>query len=101
MALTSLTLSWISPRIFMRWCNVVRELESRGISGGVGLLPRLGDITAASENMKNSDRSEMYWFTTSSAIVRHWVGLRRDMDETFWEKLSRLVLRFKSHPLPS
>ena len=44
----------------------------------MALLPTLGDIiTAMSENVKNSDRSEMYSFTISSAMVRHCVGLRR------------------------
>ena len=56
MPVTSLTLSWISPRIFIRWCAVVREFEHFGNPGGA--VPRPGDITATSENTKNSESSE-------------------------------------------
>ena len=57
---------------------VVRVLELFGSMGGVGLVPKLGDVIAASENMKNSDSREMYCFTMSRAMVRHCDGLRRD-----------------------
>ena len=81
----SFTVSWISPRIFERWCIVVRVLEFFGNRAGVGLLPRLGDVTiAASEKRKNSERREMYCFTMSRAMVRHCEGLRRDDVLTFW-----------------
>ncbi len=41
----------------MRWCAVVSEFEVFGNSGGVKSLP--GDMTAMSENKKNSERREM------------------------------------------
>lgn len=54
------------------------EFESRGRRGGVGSVAVLGgEDTRLSENMKNSDRSEMYSFTMSKAIARHCEGERR------------------------
>ena len=73
---TSFTLSWISLRIFVRWCPVVSEFEQVGNEGGVFARP--GDITAMSENRKNSERREMYNLTTSRAIVVHCLGLLRE-----------------------
>ena len=49
---------------------VVRVFEFFGSIGGVGLLPKLGDVIA-SENKKNSDSRVMYCLMMSRAIVRH------------------------------
>lgn len=54
----SLTPSCISPRIFMKWCAVVSELEALGKRGGVFVLDCLADITAMSEKRKNSESKE-------------------------------------------
>ena len=57
--------------------------EILGSIGGVGLLPRLGDVNA-SESMKNSESSVMYCLMMSRAIMRHCDGLRLDVLETFY-----------------
>ena len=57
-------------------------LECFGSIGGVGLLPRLGDVIA-SENVKNSESRVIYCLIMSRAMVRHCDGLRLDEVVTF------------------
>jgi hypothetical protein len=58
---------------------VVREFELAGIFDGIPSADIIGLRTAMSENMKYSERSEMYCLTISRAIVRTCDGLRREV----------------------
>lgn len=57
-----------------------KECELLGNVDGAE-LPLEDDMTAISDSLKNSEINEMYSLTISSAIVRHWVGLRRDCED--------------------